>query len=228
MQRNSRATARGRNLRRTVPRLDSKRITTGLAPRGNFDPPRIVATPWNSLVVSLQLEGTTEAKIKCLGTTELLNAFALQTGTTGTRIDFRIVSAQVWHLIPNGEINNSLNVRFFSSRGPTEACGTNYCISQQLDAGTLTRPATVKFVWPLAESSFPLPSISAQNILSVNLGISQTVLVHLRVLWRSQGKGVVKFKSDGSHSIVHGWGDPAGNDGSIEDGLSTSFDYLTV
>jgi len=227
MQRNANRRARsGKGNRKLRHAPSADRIATGIAPRGNSDPPRVLTSPWNKVVVVSEIVGADPQKAKCYSVTDLLNSWAVQLGVTVTRVDFRIESVQLWHLVPNGELNNSVSARFFSTRGPSGICGTNFTLSQQSDMGTPARNATVKYIWPLAESAFPVPSITAQPIFWVDLLPSQHILAHVHVLWRAQGKGFVSHRSDDSYEVLttlhgHNCFPP------LED-LTTSFENLEL
>lgn len=128
---------------------------------------------------------------------------ATQLGFVGQQtVAFRIMSAQVWHIIPNGELNNTVRVRFFSLINLTTSCELVRVLATLDDYGTPARNATVKFVWPLTHSSNVLASSSENNVMRITLGASQQVLLHIRVLWRGIGGSTTLTTFDRGRFIV--------------------------
>lgn len=161
----------------------------GIVSRPSYIPPRVLYTPWNSLVVSWQVVGATSASNVCLDFfNNLAPAFRAQCGLpTSVDVGLRLESLQVWHLVPNGELNNVIRVRFMSLIEGITACSLTDTLAQVEDNGTIVRNASAKFVWPKTHSSNTFPSSSTRIFARLTLGAAQTVLVHAKILWKFYG-----------------------------------------
>lgn len=207
MQRNN-ALQRGRGRRsrrgrvqrgvRLTNRFVDRAAYRGLVPMPSFIPPRVLYTPWNSLVVSWQVVGTATASNRCLDFfADLTPAFRAQCGLPASvDVGYRLVGLQVWHLVPNGELNNIVRVRFMSLIEGITACSLTDTLAQVEDNGTIVRNASAKFVWPKTHSSNTFPSSSTRIFARLTLGAAQTVLVHATILWKFFGSSANLFNHD--------------------------------
>lgn len=160
----------------------------GIIANAHFDPPRVLATPWNQLVVSWKFIGGTSASNQCFDFfTDLAPAMRAQCGLPNIDIGYRIESLQVWHLAPNGEVNNVVRVRFMSLIEGITACSVSDTIAALEDYGTPVRPASVKFIWPKTHFSNTFPSSSTRIIARATYGPSQQLLLHAKILWKFVG-----------------------------------------
>lgn len=190
--RNNRGRRRGRgsqSLRvRASLRHQNRADFAGFTPHGRTDPPRVLLTPWNSLVISTLITAGTTAGNTCLSMTDIAGFFRAQTGLPiSTNFSLRLMSAQCWHIVPNGELNNQIKVRFYSLLQTTAACAITYALAQVEDFGTPARNATAKFIWPKTHSSNVYDSNS--NIIPIRFTTlpSQQILLHTTILWRFYG-----------------------------------------
>jgi hypothetical protein len=127
----------------------------------------------------------------------LVPAFRIQSGLpSSVEFGLRIVSMQVWHLVPNGELNNLVRVRFFSLIEGTASCSLTDTLAQVEDQGTIVRNASAKFVWPKTHSSNTFPSVSTRIFSRLTLGAGQNVLVHLHLLWKFYGTSTSLFNQE--------------------------------
>lgn len=173
----------------------------GIVSYPSFIPPRVLSTPWNSLVVSWTfVNGTTSAN-RCFDIfTDLASAFRAQCGLpTTVDVGFRIISQQFWHLAPNGELNNKVQVRFMSLIEGVNACTLTDTLAQVQDFGTFTRNASAKFIWPKTHSSNAFPSASTRVISRLTAGPSQQVLIHTSILWKFVAPSTSLFNEEFTH-----------------------------
>lgn len=188
--RGSRRGRRTRNLPRNMQannkrqhRLDFR----GIVAHGRADPPRVLLNPWNTITLSTLIVGTETPLNKCVTFTDVESYFMAQTALpTSTRV-YRVVACQLWHIIPNGELNNRVRARFYSLINETVLCDIVKVLAQVDDFGTPARNATAKFIWPRTHSSNVFSSTSVEVILRIALEQSQQVLMHLTVLWKPVG-----------------------------------------
>lgn len=198
-----------RDLQRTTPRHWAKLENSGLVLRGNPDPPRVVLTPWNTVNLSTIHIGGSAASSLCVSITDIVTTLTTQLGVTGTQtFAIRVLSNQVWHLIPNGELNNNVRVRYFSLTNAPDSCETVRTLAQVEDYGTPARNATVRFQWPLVSSNRVFASSAASVVYRLTLEPSQQVLSHTRIMWRFVGGSstITRQKADGTLDII---ADPA-------------------
>lgn len=159
---------------------------TGIVGRGRSDPSRVSLNPWNSITLSTLVVGTSTPSNKCISFVDLDSFFTAQTSLSAGQL-YRVQSAQVWHIIPNGELNNRVRVRFYSLVGTSTSCDIVKVLSNVEDYGTPARNATAKFIWPLTHSSNVFASTNTNVVLRLTLEASQQVLLHIRVLWKPLG-----------------------------------------
>jgi hypothetical protein len=203
MNNNGLRSARGRKRRGGIQRgmsrkNDDRAAYRGIVFRPSYIPPRVLYTPWNSLVLSWEVAGAPAASNRCLSiSADLVPAFRIQSGLpSSVEFGLRIVSMQVWHLVPNGELNNLVRVRFFSLIEGTASCSLTDTLAQVEDQGTIVRNASAKFVWPKTHSSNTFPSVSTRIFSRLTLGAGQNVLVHLHLLWKFYGTSTSLFNQE--------------------------------
>lgn len=176
------------NRMRNTLRHQSRADFSGFVPRGRTDPPRVLLTPWNTAVVSTLLIGQSTATNLCLSVSDIATQFRTQTGlTSGIPLSYRIINAQAWHIIPNGELNNSVRVRFFSLLQTVTSCNLTYVLAQVEDYGTPARNATAKYIWPKTHSSNVFSQDSTVVTMRFSLLAAQQILLHTTILWRFNG-----------------------------------------
>jgi hypothetical protein len=203
MNNNGLRSARGRKRRGGIQRgmsrkNDDRAAYRGIVSRPSYIPPRVLYTPWNSLVLSWEVAGAPAASNRCLSiSADLVPAFRIQSGLpSSVEFGLRIVSMQVWHLVPNGELNNLVRVRFFSLIEGTASCSLTDTLAQVEDQGTIVRNASAKFVWSKTHSSNTFPSVSTRIFSRLTLGAGQNVLVHLHLLWKFYGTSTSLFNQE--------------------------------
>lgn len=190
--RSNRGRRRGRgavsNKMRASLRHQNRADFAGFTPHGRTDPPRVLLTPWNSLVLSTLITGPSSAGNTCLSITDIATLFRMQTGLPVTvAFSLRLISSQCWHIVPNGELNNQVKVRFYSLLQTTGTCAITYALAQIEDYGTPARNATAKFIWPKTHASNVFNFDS--NVIPIRFTTlpSQQILLHLSILWRFNG-----------------------------------------
>lgn len=197
--RRGRGRGRGNRLRNRLqnPRKQHIADYRGIVALARFDPPRVLSTPWNQLVTTFRYTNGTSAANHCFSVADLAIAFRTQCGLpTSVNVGFRIMSAQVWHLTPNGELNNIVRVRFMSLIEGITACDLTDTLAQLEDYGTPTRPASVKFIWPKTHSSNTFSSISNRIFMRTTNGAAQVILIHVSVLWKFYGDAGTLFNDN--------------------------------
>lgn len=194
MPRNRRNGSGSREVPHNV-RHETKRYFTGVAPRGRSDPPRVIINPWNQAVVVAEIVGGSTLSNQCISIDQLHKQFSASAGIeTSNNLEYRIVMAQAWHLVPNGELNNHVRIRFYSLENSAISCNTlGLVLSQQEDFGTPARNATCKFIWPSSHSSNTFESSNTNIIYRLTLEPSQQILTHVHILWRFQGPAATKM-----------------------------------
>jgi len=177
---------RVRNITTRNPRLEHRADFRGLVVRGSADPPRVVLSPWNSLVVSwLQTNGTTPADV-CVTVANVFANMKAQLGITSAftgDLVFRFQRADLWHIIPNGELNNEVVCSFRGLIEPSTTCGVELPLATLSDYGTPARNANVHFIWPRTHSSVALISSNNFPVLDLSMRASQQVLIHFHLLY---------------------------------------------
>lgn len=184
------------NRLRTSLRHQNRADFAGFVPNGRIDPPRVLLTPWNTMVLSTLITGATSAGNTCLSMTDISGLIRTQTGMPSTVIfSLRLLSAQCWHIVPNGELNNQIRVRFFSLLQPTTntTCSITYTLAQIEDYGTPARNATAKFIWPKTHSSNVFNSDSNLIPIRFTTSPSQQILLHITLLWRFNGAALTRI-----------------------------------
>lgn len=206
MSRNRRGTRRPK-VSNPMPRLrlEHRLDFRGVIPRGRTDPPRVLINPWNSLVLSTIIIGAATSSNRCITFTDIDSMVNLQLGTTNASRIYRIRRSQVWHIIPNGELNNRVRVKFYSLISETSSCDIVKTLAACDDYGTPARNATAAFVWPRTHQSNVFSQTSSAVVLRLTLEPAQQVLVHIELLW----------KPIGGTSTIHKC-DPSGKHWSIE------------
>lgn len=159
----------------------------GIISYGRSDPNRVLLNPWNTITLSTIIVGNETPLNKCLTVLDLHNMFIKQTGITALSNVYRIQMVQCWHIIPNGELNNRIRVRFYSLISETASCDLVKVLANVEDFGTPARNATAKFIWPKTHQSNVFSFSSTATVLRLALEQSQQVLLHLQILWKPIG-----------------------------------------
>lgn len=161
-----------------------RRDFQGYIPRGPFDPPRVVANPWNSVVLS-----TAGTDANAGPTTLTVSAFKTvlqnQLGLSSD-VFIRFIRVSVWSSVTDlvaGQLNLALQPSHLQSL--TRAAEHQWIE----DIGTPARPANVHFVWPRNESDFVFNTSSdgAYVIVTLDHGANFSYYLHIHVLWRPIG-----------------------------------------
>lgn len=197
--RSRRIPIRMRNAAKREHQLDFR----GLTPHGRSDPPRALLNPWNQITLVSLVIGGSDLTNKCITIADCDQFLRNQIGaTTQFSRAFRIVEAQAWHIIPNGELNNVVRVRFYSLINETTSCDTIKVLSQVEDYGTPARNATAKFIWPRTHSSNVFGGTSTEVVLRLTLEPSQQVLLHIRAMWRGAGGSISKVTTVDGKTVI--------------------------
>lgn len=231
--RSNRGRRRGRgavsNKMRASLRHQNRADFAGFTPIGRNDPPRVLLTPWNSLVLSTLVTAGTTAGNTCLSMTDIANLFRSQTGLPTTVLfSMRLISSQCWHIVPNGELNNQIRVRFYSLLQTTGTCAITYALAQIEDFGTPARNATAKFIWPKTHASNVFNSDS--NVIPIRFTTlaSQQILLHLNILWRFNGSATTAIDF-ADMSIGRDFSSELFNsDLQVSDSLQASLEHLNI
>lgn len=163
----------------------------GVAPRGRNDPPRIVANPWNSIV--LIARGLTTGKLQEVTPSSLRTLLVSQAGLDGltAQLDFRFLRVDVW-LDPITTVSGGAGT---SNLGllPTAWQATSLSARTWIeDVGTSVRHAHCHYIWPridqnsIVNSSYNL-RVFAIDTKVADLGFTQ----HVHLLWRSRTADLV-------------------------------------
>lgn len=226
MQRGRRGNSRGRSVQShvsRVPRHFNRVENSGIVGTGSSDPHRVVTTPWNTVTLTTLITGTSTPGSVCISVANLYTQLATQLGFSGTQtVAIRIFSNQVWHIIPNGELNNKVLMRYYSLTNSPDSCELVRTLCTIEDYGTPARNATVKFTWPLVSSNRVFASTATSVVMRHTLEASQQVLSHTRILWRFVGGSSTITKSINNKTVVEV--DPLyriHNEGDLEELLST-------
>jgi len=161
------------------------RDNRGYVPRGRFDPPRIIVQPWNSVTLaafsSIQAAGVVDYTVESLAV--LLRS---QIGApTNSNLILRFSRVDIWTTPIDVVTNTALNIalRPASFYAPDAEDGNYPWIE---DFGTVTRPAHCHYVW--AQSQQQRTYVTSENsnvtIFSVDVPIAQSIIIHVRVLWK--------------------------------------------
>lgn len=190
----SRGRARGRSTRlyRTrrnyVTPAQLRRDNQGMFPRGRFDPPRVVVTPWNSIVLAA-LSTPSAAGSYSYNVTSIATLFRNQVGAPNTlNINFRVQRVDMWTTPGDVIQNTALNfgLRPSSLVGPDADDDVFPWVE---DFGTTARPAHLHFVWPISHQNRIFVSNESGNtvVFHVDTPVVQSFSVHIHLLWRISG-----------------------------------------
>lgn len=227
MQRKTRGNSRRRPVQNRMSQPTTRHWNrvenSGTVGSGRSDPHRVVTTPWNTVTLSSLIVGVSTATPVCITVNNLYLQLQAQLGFTGTQtVAMRIMANQVWHIIPNGELNNKVLMRYYSLTNSPDTCELVRTLCTVEDYGTPARNATVKFNWPLVSSNRVFASTATSVVMRHTLEASQQVLSHTRILWRFVG-GTTTVTSP-VNSVVTVKPDPLfvlHQEGDIEELLST-------
>lgn len=163
-----------------------RRDLEGFSPRGQFDPPRVIATPWNSLVLA-GLSAAPEAGSTTTTVSTLATLLKSQLGIpTSAEVPFlmRFLRVDIWNTVTdtvNGVTSIALLPEDFNYQGAQRQWIE--------DRGTVARPGHCHWVWSRSESLKVYHSVDRASsiIFSVDHGANYTWTVHVHVLWRPAG-----------------------------------------
>lgn len=190
----SRRKSRVQNQVRKTVRAEHQRDYRGVLAAGRADPGRVLLNPWNTITLSTIILGTASPTNTCL-TIDKMHAFFLsQTGITTINNAYRIISAKLWHLVPNGEVNNVLRVRFYSFIDAASSCDLIRTLASVEDYGTPARHAVVSFTWPKVHQSAVKSYADTSQVLRLAQQSNQQTYMQLTVLWKPLGAASSVYK----------------------------------
>lgn len=164
------------------------RESHGIAPKGRFDPPRIVVNPWNSLVINT-VAIYNEAGVNELSISSLATALRVQIGlNTDQRLLMRFRRVDIW-TTPQTVVTSQVNLALLPENLTPLSAGSTSQLQWIEDYGTAVRSAHCHYVWPASMSNavFDSTDSSAFVIYSVDHSASVGVINHVHVLWRPYG-----------------------------------------
>lgn len=170
------------------------RQTVGYSPRGRFDPPAIVATPWNSLVIAFASAAPT-AGVTDTTVSNLSVALRSQIGLGLTpAISLRFLRVSVWSgLAPIDVIGSNMALRA-SNLSQSSNTSTYVWIE---DRGTVARPAHMHWSWSVSDRNVVFGSATSADtiIFQVDHHANSAWFCHVHVLWKpSAGDPVPTFR----------------------------------
>lgn len=184
---------RGRGMARTyttsknfVTPAQLRNVTEGRVLRGQFDPPRVISNPWNTLVLSAA--GSEESSGI---TTFTIKSFAIllrsQIGLPESVVLLlRILRIGLW-----SNAADVVQAPLILALQPAHLqSGASIAYHQWIeDIGTPSRPAHCHFLWPRNEADFVFNSNdnSSTIIAQFDHVAAFGYYLHLHVLWRPQG-----------------------------------------
>lgn len=180
-QRNNRRRAR----RNYVTKQQLRRREGGFAPRGRYDPPRVVATPWNTVTLA-GIVNYDSAGVKAFSVNNVVNFLKQQIGVSaGTfPVLIRFESISVWStlsaLVGTGGTYISVRPSDLIRLSPGKWLE---------DEGTISQPAHVHWVWPESNRQVIFSSTVDINVVPFYIDVAGAYqpFFHLRVLWRPNG-----------------------------------------
>lgn len=193
----SRRTVRGRASRGRARRFVTRRQLTardgGYAPRGTFDPPRVVSTPWFPVVLAGVLSYT-DAGVKSISVSSIVALLKQQLGISAATFPvlLRFLRVSMWSTLTAlaGTGGTYIAMR------PSELIGLNPGTWLE-DEGTVARPAHVHWMWPRADATKVFNSTSDADVVVVYTDVAgqYQVFIHLHVLWRPNGGDPIPSRS---------------------------------
>lgn len=177
---------RGRSITRVsrnfVTPLELRRHEQGFVPRGRFDPPRIVANPWNSIVLAgnVTVEAAETTNFTLASARTLLSSQIGLPATTDYEI--RVSRVDIWSTLADSTIN--LNSSLALSPSGLTSAYSNYPWIE--DRGTVARPAHMHYVWPVSQSTIVNSTADGTSLIIfyIDHGANAGWTVHLHILWR--------------------------------------------
>lgn len=168
----------------------------GSVPRGTFDPPVVVTSPWNSLVVSatssFETSGYSQLKIS-----DVIVAIQTQLGFNSTqKMYIRFSRLDVWTSVSDaviGPLSFAIEPADLLSAHITRVTYRQWLE----DIGTQARPAHCHYIWSRAEQQvvFASDSDGAIIILNIDHGANFSCYWHIHVLWRVYGGNPIGFRN---------------------------------
>lgn len=184
MVRKSRGRSRGRGATRALRSLVHAEFS-GVTPRGRNDPPRIVASPWNS--VTLVGRGATTGEMQSFMASSLRTLLISQVGLTGltAKVDFRFIRVDIW-LDPLSTTTGGAGT---SNLGllPTSFQGSSFSARNWIeDIGTPVSHAHCHYIWPKLDSNSIITSDYGNAVFRIDTKIKDLgYTMHVHLLWRS-------------------------------------------
>lgn len=189
-RRNNRArgTSRG-SMRRGVSHRQLRNELTGINFRGSFDPPRVVAIPWNTVTLSGDL-AFSSAAINTYGVNQVASFMrTLMVMANSQPLSFRFVSVSIWTLSPvltSGALVQRTAMNPYDLVSPSPGRARQWIE----DEGTITRPAHVHHLWSIPEQMRVFTSGNDPNQILFSIDTPEEgVGLHfqIRVLWKCAG-----------------------------------------
>lgn len=166
--------------------IQNRRELSGYSPQGPFDPPRVIATPWNTIVLA-GLSAAIEPGITSTTVAQLAVLLKSQIGIpTAAEVPFlfRFMRIGIWSTITdtvNGVQSLALLPADLNRGGSVRAWIE--------DRGTIARPSHCHWVWSRPESLVTFHSVDNASVViyEVDHGNNYTWNSHVHVLWRPAG-----------------------------------------
>lgn len=140
------------------------------------DPPAVVDTPWNSMV--LQSTGQGDTTVSGLNLVPLLTVQAGFTAIAGLGFDFRVQSVRVWSLVAGTPIRLSC----YGFDNTNSKTGGALCVLDDWP-GRLSF-AGVGYEFPMSVQNIVYSEDSNLKICQIDVGASNDWLAYFNILWR--------------------------------------------
>lgn len=157
----------------------------GFSSQGPFDPPSVVATPWNTIVLAFRStyseKGTTPVTMAGLAT-----VLRTQTGLAASqKLLMRFQRVSLWTTVADTVVGAT----DFALRPADLRTVTPHGRQWLEDVGTTARPAHVHWTWSAVEQNavFSTDLDGAMTVYVVDHQDNFTCYVHVHVLWRPLG-----------------------------------------
>lgn len=164
-----------------------KHAVNGVKTRPPPDPRSFVSIPWNSFTYEKAIVTTSDDQVYQTNVDNVLAQLLLRIGlSSATTLGMKVKSAQGWATCAGPTFTVPALIAEFHELANPQAANT--VRSTQRDRGTLNRPATAGYVFPIADSREILDSsMSGSNkILTLTGGDSGTILTaRVQFLWRA-------------------------------------------
>lgn len=164
-----------------------KHAVNGVKTRPPADPRSFIAIPWNSFTYEKSIVTTSDDQVYITTVDNVLSQLLIRVGlSSATTLGMKVKSAQCWATCAGSSFALPTVVAEFHELANPQAANT--VRSTQRDRGTLNRPASAGYVYPIADSREILDSRGSGSvkILTVTGGDTGTYLTaRIQFLWRA-------------------------------------------